>query len=117
MTIDTIDLKMHNYVINSRSLLILRVALSGIFLIAGTNHLIFPVKVAARLNNATMVDFALVLGSPEALIVLSGVFMIIGGLPVDRFSNTTGSYWPHTDTVAYHLYSTSGTMGYIRPPF
>lgn len=27
-----------------------------------------------------MADFALVLGSPEALIVLSGVFMIIGGL-------------------------------------
>lgn len=71
---------MKNYMINSRSLLALRVAVSGIFLIAGTNHLLFPEKVVQRLNNATMADFAMVLGSPEILVLLTGVFMVIGGM-------------------------------------
>jgi putative oxidoreductase len=71
---------MNNYLINSRSLLALRVAVSGIFLIAGINHLLFPEKVVDRLNNATMADFAMPLGSPEVLVLLSGIFMVIGGM-------------------------------------
>ena len=71
---------MNNYLINSRSLLALRVAVSGIFLVAGANHLLFPEKVSNRLNNAAMADFAMTLGSPEVLVLLSGVFMVIGGI-------------------------------------
>jgi putative oxidoreductase len=70
---------MNNYLINSRSLVVLRVAISGIFLIAGLNHILFVDKVAARLKAAQMAEFILALGSPEPLIIVSGAFMLIGG--------------------------------------
>jgi putative oxidoreductase len=71
---------MKNYTINSYTLLALRVAVSGIFLIAGTNHLLFPAKVVGKLGGASLADFAMALGPPEVLVFLSGVFMVIGGM-------------------------------------
>lgn len=71
---------MKNYLINSRSLLVLRVAVSGIFLVAGTNHLLFPDKVVDKLGNAAMADFALALGPPQMLVLWAGLFMVIGGM-------------------------------------
>ncbi len=71
---------MKNYLVNSRSLVALRVAVSGIFLMAGINHLLLPEKVVDRLNQATLADLVLVMGSPEILVLLSGVFMVIGGV-------------------------------------
>ena len=97
---------MNNYLINSRSLLALRVAVSGIFLVAGANHLLFPEKVSNRLNNAAMADFAMTLGSPEVLVLLSGVFMVIGGISLllgfqTRLSDTLSLHSGSSFTCAF----------------
>lgn len=71
---------MNHYSIHSRSLLILRASLSGIFLVAGINHLLFTENVTARLlaSGANSLIVPDVLAPP--LVTLSGVFMLIWGI-------------------------------------
>lgn len=69
---------MHYYSVKGLSLLVMRVMVSGIFYIAGINHLLFTRKIAERISGATFQDFALFFGPPEPLIIISGVFMLIG---------------------------------------
>lgn len=70
---------MRNYPVSGISLLMLRVMLSGIFFIAGINHLLFTSKIKDRLKQATYRDFAQFFGPPETLVTLSGIAMLLGG--------------------------------------
>lgn len=45
-----------NVEVNERSISVLRVMLSGIFLIAGINHVVFPVHVAKRLMESPVYE-------------------------------------------------------------
>ena len=71
---------MQNYSVNGTSILILRLMVSGIFIVAGTNHLLFTDKVLNRLNHAPMLNFASSFGNPETLIMISGRAMLLGGI-------------------------------------
>jgi len=57
-----------------------RMMLSGIFIVAGLNHLIAPGPTAARLESSPMSFMATALAPPETLVLLSGVALFIGGL-------------------------------------
>lgn len=54
--------------------------LSSIFLVASINHLLKPEKVAAKLANAKMGFMATSFASPEILVIIGGVGLLIGGL-------------------------------------
>lgn len=66
--------------INKPSILIFRIMLSSIFLVAGINHLLKPEKVATRLENAKMGFIATSFASPEILVIIGGIGLLIGGL-------------------------------------
>ena len=70
---------MHNCRVKGISFLLMRVLLSGIFFIAGINHLLFTEKITGRLAQATFREFAIFFGPPETLVMLSGMAMLIGG--------------------------------------
>lgn len=57
-----------------------RVMLSGIFLVAATNHLLKPGHVAGRLEQAPMGWLATWMGPPEALVVMAGIALLAGGI-------------------------------------
>lgn len=65
--------------VSRRSVQVLRVMLSGIFLIASSNHLLNVTQTANRIDQASMKDFAYLFGNPELLVILSGIAMLIGG--------------------------------------
>lgn len=54
--------------------------LSLIFLVAAINHLLQPEKVATRLANAKMGFIATSFASPEILVIIAGIGLLIGGL-------------------------------------
>ncbi|CAH1002576.1 hypothetical protein LEM8419_03450 [Neolewinella maritima] len=62
------------------SVTLLRVMLSGIFLVAGGNHLLNTEATVARMHHASLKNFALYFGEPEWLVILSGVTMLVAGL-------------------------------------
>ncbi len=66
--------------INGLSVLILRIAISGIFIIAGVSHLVNPDGVTQRIEKSTYGDFALFFGDPYALGILSGWTLLVFGL-------------------------------------
>ncbi|MTG97425.1 DoxX family protein [Myroides albus] len=66
--------------VNPFSLLILRVALSGIFIVAGTSHIIAPDQVSKRIANANFGNFAHLFGDPYTLGIISGYAMILFGV-------------------------------------
>ena len=66
--------------VSGMSVLILRIALSGIFISAGISHLLHPDKVAGRIENAAFNEFALLFGDPFLLAVLTGYILLIFGL-------------------------------------
>lgn len=68
------------YEVKGNSILVLRIMLSGIFFIAGINHLIFSDKVVHKLSNAPLGEFISNMGSPLALILISGFFMLVGAI-------------------------------------
>ena len=59
---------------------VFRIMLSGIFLVAGINHLTRPDMVAGRLQDAPMGFLATWAAPAETLVLLAGVALIIGGL-------------------------------------
>ncbi|WP_373517693.1 DoxX family protein [Pricia sp.] len=65
--------------INRRSIQLLRILVSGIFLVAGTNHLLNIEKTAQRIEQASFKGIAYFFGEPELLIVLSGIVMVTAG--------------------------------------
>ena len=66
--------------ISRRSILLLRIMLSGIFLVASFNHLLNVEQTANRIDQASNKEIALVFGNPELLVILSGIIMLLAGL-------------------------------------
>lgn len=66
--------------VNGISVFILRIFLSGIFIIAGISHLLFPEKVTARINAAAYHQFARFFGDPYWLGILTGYALLIFGI-------------------------------------
>lgn len=66
--------------VSRRSIQILRFMLSGIFLVASSNHLMNATQAANRINQASFKGIALAFGDPKLLVILSGIAMLIGGL-------------------------------------
>ncbi|GHA28606.1 hypothetical protein GCM10007103_07830 [Salinimicrobium marinum] len=69
-----------NISVSRRSIQVLRVMLSGIFLIASSNHLMNVEQTAKRIDAASLKEFAYLLGDPELMVILSGIAMLIAGI-------------------------------------
>ncbi|MBU2940447.1 DoxX family protein [Lacinutrix sp. C3R15] len=65
--------------ISRRSIQLLRILVSGIFLIAGFNHLLHIEKTTQRIEQASFKGIAYFFGEPKWLIILSGIVMLIAG--------------------------------------
>ena len=65
--------------INRRSIQLLRIFVSGIFLVAGMNHLLNIEKTAKKLEQASFKGIAYFFGEPQWLIILSGIVMVAAG--------------------------------------
>jgi putative oxidoreductase len=59
---------------------VFRVMLSGIFLVAGTNHLLRPGHITGRLESAPLSWLATWMAPPQALVLMAGVALLVGGL-------------------------------------
>ncbi|NJB86419.1 putative oxidoreductase [Lewinella marina] len=66
--------------VTQTSVRILRVMLSGIFLVAGANHLLHVDETVGRMERASLKNFALYFGEPDTLVILSGIVMLGAGL-------------------------------------
>lgn len=66
--------------VSKRSVQVLRILLSGIFLLAGSNHLFQVEKTVKRIEMAEFKGFAYFFGNPETLVILSGVVMLVAGI-------------------------------------
>lgn len=66
--------------VSKRSVQLLRIMVSGIFLIAGFNHLVNIEKTVQRIEMAQFKGFARFFGNLELLVVLSGIAMLVAGL-------------------------------------
>lgn len=62
------------------SVLLFRTLLSGIFIVAGINHVVHPEQVSKRIHGAAMKEFALLFGDPYLLGLLSGYTLLIFGI-------------------------------------
>ncbi|MGO3262598.1 MAG: DoxX family protein [Mesonia sp.] len=65
--------------INARSVQLLRIFVSGIFLVAGFNHLLQVEKTAQRIEKANFKGIAHLFGDPQWLVILSGIVMLSAG--------------------------------------
>lgn len=66
-------------IVSRRSIGLLRVCVSGIFLVAGTNHLLHIEKTVHRIERASFKGLAYFFGDPEWLVILSGIVMLTAG--------------------------------------
>src|SRR5699024_6943996 len=57
-----------------------RAMLSGIFIVAGINHLTNIEGTAQRLANSPGADLALWMAAPKTLVILAGIPLVIGGI-------------------------------------
>ncbi len=69
----------HIYV-SRRSIQVLRILLSGIFLIASSSHLMNVEQTVNRIDQASFKGIAYFFGNPELLVILSGIIMLIAGI-------------------------------------
>jgi putative oxidoreductase len=65
--------------ISRRSIKLLRIMVSGIFLVAGFNHLLNIEKTAQRIEKASFKGIAYFFGEPQWLIIISGIVMLTAG--------------------------------------
>ena len=54
--------------------------LSGIFLVAGANHLLNVEGTVNKMDQASLKGMAYAIGNPEYLVILSGIVMLIAGI-------------------------------------
>lgn len=66
--------------INGLSVLLLRITLSGIFIVAGVSHLLNPEGVTQRIQNAPYSSFASMFGDSHVLGIISGYVLLIFGI-------------------------------------
>ncbi len=69
----------NNVEVSRRSIQLLRILVSGIFLVAGGNHLLNTAKTVRRLEQASFKGIAYFFGDPEWLVILSGIVMLAAG--------------------------------------
>ncbi|WP_194974614.1 DoxX family protein [Aquiflexum lacus] len=67
-------------IVSLRSIHVLRIMLSGIFLVAGVNHLMNVAQTANRITQANNNGMALLFGNPELMVILSGITMLLAGI-------------------------------------
>ncbi|NKI27024.1 DoxX family protein [Arenibacter sp. 6A1] len=67
-------------VVSLRSIQLLRIFVSSIFIIASISHLFNVEKTVRRLESAKLGYLALFLGNPTILVVASGIVMLIAGI-------------------------------------
>lgn len=74
--------------VSNRSVNILRLMLSGIFLVAGANHVLFPKQVANKLMESAVYKNVLFIVDAQALVIGTGAGLLIGGifLIVNRYT-------------------------------
>ncbi|WP_031442559.1 DoxX family protein [Arenibacter algicola] len=65
--------------ISRRSIQLLRILVSGIFIVAGFNHLFNIEKTAKRIEQASFKGIAYFFGEPQWLIIISGIVMLTAG--------------------------------------
>ena len=66
--------------VSYKSVVILRIMLSLIFIIASTNHFFNTEKTVSRIENSSMGFIGYILGTPEIAVLLSGIVMLIAGI-------------------------------------
>ncbi|SRX55175.1 DoxX family protein [Aequorivita sp. CIP111184] len=66
--------------VSRRSIQLLRIMVSGIFLSAGFGHLVNIEKTVRRIEMAQFKGFANFFGNLELLVILSGIVMLIAGI-------------------------------------
>lgn len=66
--------------VGRRSVQLLRIMVSGIFLVAGFNHLVEVEKTVSRIEMAQFKGFAMFFGNMEVLVILSGIAMLLAGI-------------------------------------
>lgn len=71
---------MNKIEVSERSISVLRIMLSGIFLIAGINHVVFPGHVAKRLMESPVYENLLFFMNAEILVMATGVGLLAGGI-------------------------------------
>lgn len=70
---------MSEITVSKKSIVVLRLMLSGIFVVGGANHVLAPNGVAKRLMTSSMYEFFPSLIDPKFLVVASWVALLIGG--------------------------------------
>ncbi|HSI71356.1 MAG TPA: hypothetical protein VK941_14060 [Gillisia sp.] len=88
--------------VSRRSIQVLRILLSGIFLIASTSHLLNVEQTVNRIDQASFKGFAYFFGNPELLVILSGIAMLVAGLAFQWVQNQMGS---SSATCSSHTYN------------
>lgn len=73
---------MSKVLVSGRSIAVLRIMMSGIFLVAGLNHIFMPTGVTRRLTASTMYLYFPSFINPEWLVIATGVLLFAGGLLV-----------------------------------
>tara|TARA_R110002049_G_scaffold297289_1_gene486144 strand:+ start:631 stop:1032 length:402 start_codon:yes stop_codon:yes gene_type:complete len=66
--------------VSYKSVVMLRMMLSLIFIIASISHLFNIEKTVGRIENSSMPFMANLLGTPEISVILSGIAMLIAGV-------------------------------------
>ncbi len=72
-------LRMNKTEVNVSSIQILRIMLSGIFIMAGINHVFFPAQVAKRLMESSVYENVLFFINAELLVSATGIGLLAGG--------------------------------------
>jgi putative oxidoreductase len=70
----------NNIAVNRYSIHVLRVMISGIFLVAGFSHIIKLDQTLHRIEQARFKGIAYFFGEPKLLVIASGIAMALGGL-------------------------------------
>ncbi|MCZ4319053.1 DoxX family membrane protein [Aequorivita viscosa] len=66
--------------VSRRSVQLLRILVSGIFIVASFSHLLNVEKTVQRIETASFKGLALFFGNLELLVILSGIVMLIAGI-------------------------------------
>ncbi|WP_200979827.1 DoxX family protein [Echinicola sp. 20G] len=66
--------------VSYRSVVILRIMISLIFIVASSIHFFNTEKTVSRIENASIGFIGHILGTPETAVILSGVVMLIAGV-------------------------------------
>jgi len=78
---------MNKVLVSGKSISVLRVMLSGIFLVAGINHIFFLGSVAKRLMSSIVYNKFMFFMNAEILVLIVGAGLLIGGffLLINKF--------------------------------